>query len=446
MATPNFLDKLRLRNLFGNDPQFGGQVNKRQSLFETPEITIPTNPPISRTPMMDNYRNMLLGGEPNRKDYEQGKIGKTLALVAGGLTGATEGISRGIATGQGILEQPYNRALEDYSNKGGRLRELADLEYKTGLEDRKFGIENRELTLKEIKALSDVNLTDAQIKNLQSQIKNRGMSLQKNEATGMLEVVNINDGTRQSVGKFLETPGEKDTREKGMFGYKYGIEQKGKKELESIRFNHDKALAKLKSDLDTQSNITPTQSNAAFEGALAETSFNNPELSKKIFDTDAKTGNLVLKEKYDPKDYQTFIAKVNQRINAKVGKETNAVNFPTIETPTNTTPQVTNPEDQVLRETAIQAIKEQYPDKPEALTDEETIQFVMEQIRSAANQRDTNFIEQPRMDFDTSGLFRNMNTIPARERVPQGQFRNFGVPTPREPYIAAPFDPRRTIR
>lgn len=377
----NLIQQLRLRDMFGNQPVFGGQVN-REPLFQVPEITIPTSPPETpkrTTPFMDQYRQSLLNA-PRREDYQTGKIGKILALAAGTLGGATEGASRGIALGRDILDRPYNRAVEDYGMKLGRFKELADLEHTSELEGRKFELDARKLTLDELKTFSGMQLDDARAKELLNRIKNSGKKLERNELTGALELIDTNTGSRQSLGQFAETPDTKREKEFGFFKKREGVQQAGREKLERIRFGNDQSLTRLRASLDKENN-SATQNNAAFEGAYQEAVFNNPGLVSKIFDKDDK-GNLVQKAegKYDPKDYQTFVAKVNQRMNAKLGKNFNDVNFPTVEEPTSeAVPTVSDPAQNALRQTAIQFLRDNNFEEDEA-----SIAEAMKQIGSVS--------------------------------------------------------------
>jgi hypothetical protein len=423
----DLMQQLRLRNLF-QGPLFGGQQN-REPLFETPEITpiAPMNAPEPRrTPFMDQYRDLLMKA-PRREDYAPNNLSKILAVGAGGLTGATEGISRGIETGRGLLERPYKQAVEDYTVNVGRAGELADLEYKTGADERKYDLENRKLIIDDLKTRSGIKLDDARAQELLNRIKTSGKKLEKNEVTGQLEVVDINTGTRQALGQFAESASQKRENEFGFFKKREGVQQANRKELEKIRFGNDQSLSRLKASLDKNNN-SATQNNAAFEGAYREAIFNNPGLAAKLFDKDDE-GNLVLKDKYEDKDYQTFVAKVNQRMNAKLGEDFNTVSFPA-----DTAPTVDDP----MRQAAIEAIKENYPDNPELLTNEEAIQEAMKQIQQASQSQEPTVsapmvtdemggrgLVDSGIDFSMpnfsmpnfQGLF-NSNIIPSRERPP----------------------------
>jgi hypothetical protein len=426
-SSPNFLNQLRLRGIFGNQPQaqFGGQVNNRP-LFETPQVE--PNPPMNApdtglmalrkrpTPDQDVYR-ALLNNAPTRKDYELSGIGKALAGAAGVIEGGiTKSPSRGVAVGQGLMERPYNRALEDYSNKGGRLRELAELEYRGAGDEQKLEVaiaknelEQQKAVTDALKAISDASYNEARIRNVNDQIKKRGLTVQQNSMDGQLYVIDPTSGTRTSLGKFAESVGEKRTNDFGFFKKEEGVRQTGRRELQQssqahdavmagIKFKNDKELAKIKGEMD-KSNVSATQDNAAFEGAYKEILTEYPEMKAVLFTTDDK-GELILK--VDPKTgsvvnpdaYQMFINNVRERKNMKLGGNPSGMpaGFYDANKDKTTTPNATNPgatsgratippdKQASYRAAAIQSIKSTYPDDPSLLTNEDAITEAMTQL------------------------------------------------------------------
>lgn len=81
-------------------------------------------------PAQQKYRQFLDEQTPNRDDYKPTKMNRLAAM----LTGVSEGIARGGATGYGaarrVLEEPYSRAVADYNTKGDKLSKAAELEEK----------------------------------------------------------------------------------------------------------------------------------------------------------------------------------------------------------------------------------------------------------------------------------------------------------------------------
>lgn len=326
---------------------FGSLFAPNNPLDERPAGIItdsPLNPPDTglaalrkrRTPALDEYTTYL-GSEPSRKDYQQGKVGKILSSIAGFTEGIQRGPGSGIKTAQALMDRPYQEARSDWESKGGRLKELAGLEYQKLGDEEKLEVKIAADKLAQDKELHDwikdqkgFELTAAQIDNLKSQIKNRGKSLQKNEKTGNLEIVDIQSGARQSLGQFMESPEQKDLREFGRFRKEEGIRQEGRESLqedrqahdkfmEGLKFSNDKTLAKLKSDLD-KANPNATQSNAAYEGAMSEVLQENPELKEQLF-TSNPDGSVTLKDKYNNDVYYMMVNAVRQRAAKKLSQK-----------------------------------------------------------------------------------------------------------------------------
>lgn len=304
----NILDEIRKRKLLGIPLSTifpGGQQTTGPYTNNTAPMTMsPLNPPEAiqpqgllglrarQTPHNDALVSYL-GNEPKESDYKPGKISKILASIAGFSEGMNKGPGAAYNLTSGLFRQPYERALESHKSRGGRLRELADIEYRTLTDDQKLEIQIAEDQLKKreearnwLKTQSDVAHSEAQVENIMSQIQNRGLSIQKNERTGELEVVNITNGSRRSLGKFAETPSERRADEHRFFRAEEGIRQAGRITLEGIRNANETELSKLRSRL-TQGNellrqsldsLSATQQKAAFELAYQQASIDNPEL------------------------------------------------------------------------------------------------------------------------------------------------------------------------
>lgn len=391
----DLIQQLRLRDLFGGQPQFGGQV-MQEPLFPAPTITTsPLDPPQSKrnSPFMDQYREALMN-EPRREDYKSGKVGKALAIIAGGLTGATEGIGRGIEVGSGILDRPYQQAQETYGNKIGRFRELADIEHRTGAEERKYELDTNKQMIDLIKTNSDLKLNDARAKELVSRAELAGKEFKVNELTGMLEVIDKRNGTVQTIKQFAETPEGKTKREFGLFKDKHKIEQSGRERIEGIqqsnrvamegiRFGNDKQLARLKKELETR-DVSATQDNAAWEGAYKEILTEYPDMRGQLFEIDQNDPqkSLKLKENYNPDVYEFFVKAVREKKAIKLGGKSSGYSGPSIPTglqvtvPLGNEPTVTDP----LRAAAIQFLKDNGHDE----NDEENIAHAMEDLKKAA--------------------------------------------------------------
>ena len=385
----DFLQNLNLRRLFGgNDqqPSTGFPINTtglfddlvyRPKPGEKPEDNMrtlpwdgrpsqvqPLNAPDSNLaalrgrarPYMDQYAE-LLKGQPNRQDYQLSKVGKALAAASGMLTGSMQGAERGINVFKNLAEEPYRRATEDYSTKGGRLKELAGVEAAQIAEQDKLEAaiaadeaKRRDDLRQMIKTQSDIDLSDARIKDMEERRKVLGLSWGTNAVTGMLELRDLKTNQIVPIHKIAETPKETDTREFEQFKKKFDVDLAGEERMEGIRQGnrikikgmdqvHDKEmlglrqradlymqnsrhadaeeLIKLRSNLER---LSPTQRNAAFEGAYKRVILQNPELRDRLFDIDPSSGAATLKKDYEPAVFDLFNRAVETTMRENMGE------------------------------------------------------------------------------------------------------------------------------
>lgn len=126
-------------------------------------------------PANKSYRDYLAKGVPQEEDFKPGKMGRLSAILAGASTGLSTrdgGLANKAA--QDVLDDPYNKAMGRYKLEGDKLAKGADLEEKD--------INNRVKTYRDIVESQDRQanndrlgkLNDAQIRNYNSQIDNRG--------------------------------------------------------------------------------------------------------------------------------------------------------------------------------------------------------------------------------------------------------------------------------
>lgn len=323
----------------------------------------PLNPPDTgltglrtrTTPAIDEYK-AYLGTEPNRKDYQQGKIGKILSSIAGFTEGVQKGPREGVNVAASLMDRPYAEALSDYKSKGGRLKELSDLEYRGLTDQQKLEVQiaqdDRERTKEAHDWLKDqkgMELTNKQMQNLDSQMKARGWSTELNKKTGNLEAVNTTTGERRNFGQFMESPEQADLRELTQWKTKEGIQQGNRMALQDdaqahqefmarLNFGNDKNLARFKHDLDAN-DPSATQNNAAYEGATSEVLQENPELKDMLFTTsdDGKSVTMKMKantqtgfnEPINPTVYNMFVNAVRQRAAKKLKQKPEIPTIPT---------------------------------------------------------------------------------------------------------------------
>lgn len=390
----------------------------------------PLNPPDTglaglrtrATPAIDEYK-AYLGSEPNRRDYEQGKLGKILSSIAGFTEGVQKGPREGVNVAASLMDRPYAEAVSDYKSKGGRLKELSDLEYRGLTDQQKLEVQiaqdERDRTKEAHDWLKDqkgMQLTDKQMQNLDSQMKARGWSTELNKKTGDLEAVNTATGERKNFGQFMESPEQADLREFTQWGKKEGIQQRDRlalqhdaqahaKFMEGLRVSGDKGILKFKQELADDAklkNLDPTQSNAAYTGATSEILLEHPEWKEQLFTTDP-TGNLIMKDKYPQDVYATFLDAVKIRGNRKKGLDTTPgvgtgfTGAPTVTAPPSDIPQVTMPGNEtrnvappismpqpdMARQQAIQELANIHIDHPT----EEMIQEAMKDLAKQGGTR-----------------------------------------------------------
>lgn len=441
---PFDFSSLRLGDIFsGNNPEFGGQ-NPR--VFNVPQIdtTVPLDSPDTglmslrnrRTPMMEQYRQYLMNA-PKRQDYQLGKWGKLGALASGVIEGGlSKSPGRGIDVTRNIAERPYRMAMEDYGQRGQNLGELANIEYRDvrdniDLESKIAAdqIAQAKVIMDWAQTQSGIKLNEARANELANRIKTQGKRLEKNEATGQLEVIDINTGSRQALGKFIETAGEKRSAEHKFFLQREGTQQANRIKLENLRTLNDKNLAAYKADLDTKhANLSPSARNAAWDGAYKQVITEFPSMTSILFTRDDKTGDLVLKtdangNPLNPDAYQFFIESIHERASQLMGNPSTGMKPGEYEASKDkTVPKKVAPEDEPFRAIAIQAIRDNYPNNPELASDEESIAEAIEQLKaqgigpeSINNNQDpfANLPEAyPSMGPNSMGnFFRNMGNI-----------------------------------
>lgn len=422
------MDMLRLKRLTEIDP-FASNIKERvqfpvNSTIKEELTTSPLDPSTKNdtsildmlkaqraTPRLRDYESYL-GSEPDRKDYQAGKVSKILAAVAGTVEGAMDSPGRGMATYKGITDMPYLTARDTWERKGGRLKELAELEHR-GLSDeekrlvqlenfRLKGLEEARTWLKDQKAMQ---LSDARINDITNRIKTSGKSIEKNEMTGEMEVVDKITGSRISLGKFAESVPEKAAREDKTWFSRERTRQTNRRSLqedsqahatflENVRTSNDRDLIKFRNqlELDTKGqNISAAESNAAFTGAMRELSLERPDLYSQLFDVN---GNAI--EGRDEGKYGTFLDMVRMRRNSKLGLPTSAKSF------SSGTNSVTTGEpsaDDALRAQAIQYLKDNnYDDE-----DEENINNAMKKILEESSSIQPNAM--PQVETPTNSMW-----------------------------------------
>jgi hypothetical protein len=397
------------------------------------------------TPEMDTYK-AYLRNVPSRADTKIGKIGGLLAGIAAGAEGWNRGAGAGLMVGRSIIDRPYQRKVEDYNTKGGNLKELADLEYRSLTDEDKKAYQQSELNLKirkqiadEFKMNSDIGMNDARVAEIADRIQTGGLSLERNSSDGQLYVVDKKAKTKTPMGKFAET-----TEETRAGNYKYkakeiGLEQANRIGLENIKYDHDvylhnldnkakEKLEKLKDDLANKGGMNQTQQNAAFEGAFKETIAFNRDLADDIFDAD---GNYLPNAKKE--DIRKFNDKLAQRINHRLGSK--------IEDEGSLAP--LSQEEKVK---GVPIVREWNKAHPDQLIDENNAALVREAIRLDAEQSGnatpasgTPQVTAPNTAAPTVTAPTNNNGPFLGQPNPILKNMNYDVPTADQPLMGNPY-------
>ena len=333
-------------------------------------------------PYMDQYSTMLQS-QPNREDHQLSKIGKALAAASGIITGTMQNPQQGMGVYKNLTDEPYNRAVTDYGTKGARLKELAGIEDTRLADEEKLEVaiaadeaKRRDDLRQWISTQSGIELNDARIKQIEQRMQTEGLSWGVNQITGQRELLDTKTGKIVPVGQILETPAQKDARVFNNFLKEFGVKQAGEKEMEGIRQAgriqikgmdqaHDKVMEGLRSSNDENQirlranldKLSPTQQNAAFNGAYEQVLTMDPTLRDSLFETNPENGEVTLRKDYDPTLFNVFTTSVQELMNQKMGRASgfgdvtlppnSPAASPTSPTgtaaPTNVSPQAANP-------------------------------------------------------------------------------------------------------
>jgi hypothetical protein len=276
-------------------------------------------------PYMDQYAE-LLKSEPQREDHQLSKIGKALAAASGIIASKDQGPAHGIALYNQLENRPFMEAKQDFASKGGNLKELAGIEDAKLSDEEKLEVaiaadeaKRRDDIRAQLLAESTMSLNTARMQELQERGKVLGLSMRENKLTGYYDLVDLKNGSvTPTTHKMSETPQEKEDREFKDWEKKNVIQQKDRLqivgvnhandqimqgirahhdiEMQGMRENADARLATLRSNLER---LSPSQRNAALEGAYTEVMTMHPQMKDTIFRT-GDDGKPVMKERFNP--------------------------------------------------------------------------------------------------------------------------------------------------
>jgi hypothetical protein len=328
----------KLRNYLSPGPQvdapFTGMPIFGPDRSGVPDISVPENDEFSMldriynapSPALEQYKRHI-ASMPSREQYQPGKMGR----VGAALVGAAEGLNRGAGAGymasRSMVEEPYMRAMDEYKNRGASLGALADIEQNDVKSKLSMAKQVSDTKREDQKAAAQIlrwaaqnKLNDAQATKALADAGIVGKSIQTNKDTGELEIVNINDGSRKSVGKFDRSAKEKDAAEvrvhgqkgaidleqdKNLFGWK--LPQQAQSDIEVHRANRqaDSEMPIVNGGFDF---TAPSQDNIAYQSAIGKVTVANPGYMKFV-DENPRTRAKAAED--DPTGHADFLSLVD---------------------------------------------------------------------------------------------------------------------------------------
>ena len=232
-------------------------------------------------PAQSAYRDFLQT-QPTREGSQPGKWDR-LAAIIGGSTAGLKDPAKGIATAQYFRDRKYNESLEDFKLRGAGLKERAEEERQGMTSKRTIMNDIYKQMLDEKKARGEQDLRDAQIRNYDSQSKER-------EAPQASDFVRIETPTGYAY-KNVQTGEQIDSSQPGMTQYQKEQIRIADENAKSNRIRADKYQPGGGGGRSGYQEYTPPQDeNAASKAALDNVILRNPQWSK-FREMDPNAGN-----------------------------------------------------------------------------------------------------------------------------------------------------------
>ena len=454
---------------------------------ELPKLmTTPPKMGMSSYPDVESYRSVLKE-QPKREEHQLNKKGKWLAFGAGLAEGYNRGVQPGIETGLGLMDRPYNQAMEDWKSRVGGKGELANLEVKLDEIGRKKTDDAYKMMYDYNKNIIDweeaksrLELNDAQIRNYESLAQDR-------------EQTPLNIGGRQYIlhkypgHKMIledlgvgETAQEKRDADWEIRNKELGVQLDNALKLEKerhagdidiagMRASSDESLLRLRYDLERammNSGIDLDNFKKAWDIAVTRAFDVDPGLTSQIMNPDGspkvdRSGNVLRPELWDR--YKKQIQKQVEDLLGWTpkGSSTPRSGWParnTPITPSNRSPQSSNQNNRqnesAITAQALEAIRMEYPNQPQLQSDSIALKRYKDAIR-----KNPNFLNELKADREKANQTGNPSIAAPPVATPPVQlpqnnqgpiFNQVPTPSPLAPqspitFQGAPISPRQGI-
>ncbi len=386
-------------------------------IINPPAVNTPLNAPPATPPLIPIKKDTpdtealrgFLRSQPSREQYQQNKFGKIMSTIAGIGEGYNRGAGRGAEVGIGLMEHPYQKAMEDWKTKYSRLSELSKIEREMLTEEDKARIANEqariqaaELGIRQKVADSGIKMNDAQIANLTRRTQLEGLDIVTNEADGKSYVIDrTNPNVRTELGKYALSFDEKLQKQFNDFEKRFGVEQTGRMAILGAQQTHDRAMANLKAGLDegllkVQEDLVrgrpdPVKAKVAFDLALQQVHSKYPGMVNTLFETTTdKDGKQVTRLKVDKNGnpvnadvYGFYTQALENATNDNLGRQRTSL-YPGNDVPqVNLRPADVQAHADALRQTAIDRIKKEYSaeDAAKYIANPQALEHMMQIIR-----------------------------------------------------------------
>lgn len=269
-----------LSNMFNSRPSetnFGNGFNFKRKKNPFRALSFEQEPMEEEQSFAQNYPRpaeksayeQFLESAPKREDYERSKGAKIAAALLSGLSGYI-GDSGAVERNQNALDRPFERAKEDYSYEGGRLKEQFGIQNARDKQDRDAAKAMQDYELAKVdheradRLAGNTLATGATNRaNTEDQMRRRPLSQRINERTGNLENINVDTGETVNLGSLAPSYDEKRNDTASEWDRQRGITFGNQRQLQ--REGRDNPIADSRPDT-----LTPSEQKTARDLAIQE--------------------------------------------------------------------------------------------------------------------------------------------------------------------------------